>query len=150
MKLFEMLQGVEFPPDVKFVSQDEDGVINMYHGDHGQREVTRYWTCEKFIDYLQTEDEEDRYFSLADDYLTALLVLDKGVVVGLADGCVSSTPDVAPTPTEFTIKMNSEDFEYMHDGMEIAELTAGIVNQILREQGIHVVFAIEDSFDDED
>lgn len=150
MKLFEMLQNVVFPPDVKFVSQDEDGVINMYHGDHGQRSTTRYWTSDKFIDYLQTVDEEDVYLPLADDYLKSLLVVDNGVVVGLADGCVgTTTPDVAKAPMEFTIKLNHEDFEYMHDGMEVAELTAGIVNQILKEQGINVVFAIEDSSDED-
>lgn len=58
--------------------------------------------------------------------------------------------DVEPkAPTEFTIKLCQEDFDYMMDGMEIAELTAGIVNQILKEQGVNIVFSIEDSSDEE-
>ena len=147
MKLFEMLQGVEFPPDVKFVSQDEDGVINTYDSDPLDRATTRYWTCRNFIGYLTDANEEDRYFTLADDYLVALLVVEDGKVTGLADGCAYAPPK---EPMEFKIKMSSEDFEYMHDGMEIAELTAGIVNQVLKEQGINVVFAIEDSYNDDE
>lgn len=41
MKLFEMLQDTVFPPDVKFVSQDADGLINMYQADPGERSAKR-------------------------------------------------------------------------------------------------------------
>ena len=37
----------------------------------------------------------------------------------------------------------------MMDGMEIAELTIGIVNQILKEHGVDIVFSVEDSSDEE-
>ena len=52
-------------------------------------------------------------------------------------------------PVEFTIKLCQEDFDYMVDDMEIAELTVGIVNQILKEHGVEIVFSVEDSSDED-
>ena len=52
-------------------------------------------------------------------------------------------------PMDFTIKLCQEDFDYMMDGMEIAELTIGIVNQILKEHGVDIVFSVEDSSDED-
>ena len=147
MKLLELLQNVVFPADVKFVSQDEDGVINTYDSDPLDRSTTRYWTCRNFIGYLMNADDEDIHLPLAEDYLISLLVVVDGKVVGLADGCAYAPPK---EPTEFTIKLSQEDFEYMHDGLEIAELTAGIVNQILKEQGVNITFSIEENDDVED
>lgn len=52
-------------------------------------------------------------------------------------------------PMDFTIKLCQEDFDYMMDDMEIAELTVGIVNQILKEHGVDIVFSVEDSSDED-
>lgn len=52
-------------------------------------------------------------------------------------------------PVEFTIKLCQEDFDYMMDDMEIAELTVGIVNKILKEHGVEIVFSVEDSSDED-
>lgn len=52
-------------------------------------------------------------------------------------------------PMNFTINLCQEDFDYMMDGMEIAELTVGIVNQILKEYGVEIVFSVEDSSDED-
>lgn len=150
MKLFEMLQDTVFPPDVKFVSQDADGLINMYHSDPGERYTKRYWTCVSFMGYLQTPLHQNLYLPLADDHLEALLVVSNGTVVGLADGCrVYPSANVTKAPMNFTINLCQEDFDYMMDGMEIAELTVGIVNQILKEHGVDIVFSVEDSSDED-
>lgn len=150
MNLIEMLGKIKFPPNVKFVSQDEDGVVNMYHSDPGQRSVEQYWTCQCFLRYLEDENGEDIYLPVADDFRTALLMVVDGKVVGAAEPLSEQGADAEPkAPTEFTIKLCQEDFDYMMDGMEIAELTAGIVNQILKEQGVDIVFSVEDSSDEE-
>lgn len=150
MNLTELLREIKFPPNVKFVSQDEDGVINMYHSDPEQRSVEQYWTCQCFLRYLEDEDGEDIYLPLADDFRTALLVVVDGKVVGAADPLSEDDANTEPKePAEFTIKLCQEDFDYMMDGMEVAELTVGIVNQILKEQGVDIVFAVEDSSDEE-
>lgn len=148
MNLIELLGKVKFPSNVKFVSQDEDGVINMYHSDPEQRSVEQYWTCQCFLRYLEGEDGEDIYLPLADDFRTALLVVVDGEVVGAAEP-LSEQGAEPKAPTEFKILLCQEDFDYMMDAMEVAELTAGIVNQILKEQGVDIVFAVEDSSDEE-
>lgn len=150
MNLTELLREIKFPPNVKFVSQDEDGVINMYHSDPEQRSVEQYWTCQCFLRYLEDKYGEDIHLPLAEDFRTALLVVVDGKVVGAAEPLSEQDADVEPkAPTEFTIKLCQEDFDYMMDGMEVAELTVGIVNQILKEQGVDIVFAVEDSSDEE-
>jgi hypothetical protein len=146
MNLYELLSGIVFDEDVEFVSQDEDGVINLYHSDPGQRFVDQYWTSKNFIQYLEDADGEDLYLPLADDFRTALLTIVDGKVAGLAYGCVNAPPK---PKAEFKILLCQEDFDYMMDGMEVAELTVGIVNQILKEQGVDIVFAVEDSSDED-
>lgn len=150
MNLIELLREIKFPPNVKFVSQDEDGVINMYHSDPEQRSVEQYWTCQYFLRYLEDKYGEDIHLPLAEDFRTALLAVVDGKVVGAAEPLSEQDADVEPkAPTEFTIKLCQEDFDYMMYGMEVAELTVGIVNQILKEQGVDIVFAVEDSSDEE-
>jgi len=139
---------VQFPPNVKFVSQDEDGEINMYHSDPVQRSADKYWTCKNFICYLQTEYGEDLYLPQAEDFRTALFVVEEGKVVGLAEGCAYYEPN--QEPTEFTIKLHQEDFEYLMDTSECAELVVGIVNTILKEHGSNIRFDVDFSYEGDD
>lgn len=150
MNLIELLREIKFPPNVKFVSQDEDGLINMYHSDPEQRHVLQYWTCQYFLKYLEDSDGEDIYLPVADDFRTALLSVEDGKVVGATKAIPDTDADVgSKKPAEFKIKLCQEGFDYMMDGMEIAELTVGIVNHILKEQGVDIVFEVEDRSDEE-
>lgn len=133
MNLYELLKDVVFDDDVKFVSQDLDGVINTYNDHPSEFFTDDYWTSRNFIGYLQDSNFEDMVFDVAVDSRYALLPVVEGKVQ------YALPEDVAG---KVTINLTDSDFEYLMDELEVAEMILGTVNQILKERGVNIKFDV--------
>lgn len=146
--LFDLLANRTYPKDVKFLTQDADGVINMYDSYPGGESVWSYWTCRGFLGYVQEdyESEEDLVLPLAEDFQSAIMVVENGLVVGrvfngshdyLFETSVEVFESTDSSQQLVSLGIPISDTE---NGVEAIDIALEMVNQYLKENDVDIKF----------